>query len=60
MAILSPSDIQELKKSTELDHRILAVDNVDKAALLAEKQPDPSGGYDFIAEEEEEVELEEL
>ena len=59
MAILSPNDIQELKKSTELDHRILAVDNVDKAALLAEKQPDPSGGFDFIAEEEE-VELDEL
>jgi hypothetical protein len=60
MALLSPDDIRDIRKTTDLDPRILAIDNVDKDLLLSEKQVDPSGGFDFIAEEEGEVELDEL
>jgi translation initiation factor IF-1 len=58
MAVLSQDDIDDLRKTVQLDPRILAIDNTDKTILVSDKQPDPSGGFEFT--EEQEIDIEEL
>ncbi|NDB81527.1 MAG: hypothetical protein EB127_02070 [Alphaproteobacteria bacterium] len=58
MGVLSQDDIDDVRRTVQLDPRILAIDNTDKALLVSDKQPDPSGGFEFT--EEQEIELEEL
>jgi hypothetical protein len=58
MGVLSQDDIDDVRKTIELDPRILAIDNTDKSLLVSDKQPDPSGGFDFI--QEQEIDIEEL
>ena len=58
MAVLSQDDIDDLRKTVKLDPRILAIDNTDKTLLVSDKQPDPSGGFEFT--DEQEIDIEEL
>ena len=58
MAVLSQDDIDDLRKTVQLDPRILAIDNTDKTLLVSDKQPDPSGGFEFT--DEQEIDIEEL
>ena len=52
MAILTPTDVHEIKKIIDLDPRILAVDNTDGDALKAGKGGEEQPGFEFDIDEE--------
>jgi len=54
VAVLSPEQLRDLRKETELDPRVIAFDVVDSEVLMSDK-PLHEGGFEFDAEEEVDI-----
>lgn len=60
MAILDQNDLNNLKRETELDARILDITTVDKDALKSDRPAD-EGGFEFDkSDDESEVDIDDL
>lgn len=57
MAMLSPDEIHELKKTKEVDPRILAINVTDSAQLMSDQPLKLENGFEFDISENKEEEI---
>lgn len=61
VAVLSPEQLRDLRKETEIDPRVIAFGVVDTAVLMSDKPIDAEDAFEFdTAEAEEEIDIDDI
>jgi hypothetical protein len=62
VAVLSPEQLRDLRKETEIDPRVIAFEVVDSEALMSDKPINIEGGFEFedTDENEDEINIDEI